>query len=211
MIAAVAASFYLGVAGGYATTDAALVANRESTITNATAIRTDFDDRDGAWKVFAGYRFTPYFGVEAHYADLGRSRMSTTLQGGDPPAPASIAINRRIRGIGADLMWAVPIGERFSAFGRAGVFHAAIDADATLGGNIVFNPGNPDERSRSASANEVVGSYALGVDWRFAPRWGLRVEWQRYLDVGKAFAPGATGTTGEADIDFVAVGVTWRF
>jgi OOP family OmpA-OmpF porin len=210
MIAA-AVSFYLGVAGGYATTDAALVANRESTITSASGIRTDFDDRDGAWKLVAGYRFTPWFGVEAHYADLGRSRMSTSLLGGDPPQPASVVINRRIRGIGTDLLLSLPLGERFSAFGRAGVFHAALDADATLAGNIVFNPGNPEERSRTASANEVVGTYGLGVDWRFAPRWGLRVEWQRYLDVGKAFAPGATGTTGEADVDLVSVGATWRF
>lgn len=203
--------FHIGLAAGRATTDESVVENRESTITNARNIRTSFDDHAGAWKAFAGWRFNEYLGLDAYYARLGRSRLDTQLLGGDPPSPAGIVINRRVKGYGADVVVGAPLGERFAVFARAGLFRAQLDADATLSGNIVFDPGNPAEVTRTASLHERVRAFGAGIDWRWSPQAALRLEWQRFLDVGKPFAVGATGTTGEADIDLVTVGVLWRF
>jgi hypothetical protein len=39
----------------------------------------------------------------------------------------------------------------------------------------------------------------------------MRLEWERYAKVGKAFEIGGSGTTGEADTDTLMVGVVFRF
>jgi hypothetical protein len=56
-----------------------------------------------------------------------------------------------------------------------------------------------------------VARYGVGGQWRFGRNMALRVEWERYADVGKAFRIGGSGTTGEADTDAYSVGVLFHF
>lgn len=203
--------WYAGIAAGEATTDRDLVTNRESTLTNATGIATDFDARDAAWKIFGGYRFNDWLGVEAGYVDLGRHSMLTTMQGGDPPLPASIFIERRLSGFGADLLASAALGGNFALLGRLGVLRSRLRATARLEGNIGFSNGTTDERTRSASSDEVLLRYGAGAEWWPRANLGLRLEWERYANVGKAFAIGGSGTTGEADTDLFSLGVVFRF
>lgn len=203
--------WYAGVAAGEATTSRDLVANRESTLTNAAGIATDFDAKDSAWKVFAGYRFKDWLGVEASYVDLGRHSMLTTLQGGEPPLPASIFVGRKLSGLGADLLASVPLGTNASVFGRLGVMRSRLRAEARLEGNIAFSNGDPNERARTRSSDEVLVRYGAGAQWWVRENLGLRLEWERYADVGKPFAIGGSGTTGEADTDVFSLGVAFRF
>ena len=204
--------WYAGISGGQAKTDRELVFNRESTITNAADLRTDFDAKDSAWKAFAGFRFNSVIAVEVAYADLGSHRTFTTMQGGDPPFPASIAIDRSISGYGVDLVATAPLGfERFNLFARLGAVRTRLAAAATLDGNIVFTNGNPDERTRTTTHRETVMKYGIGAEWMVTRDIGARLEWERYSEVGKAFAIGGSGTTGEADTEVFSLGVLWRF
>lgn len=43
----------------------------------------DFDDSDTAYKVFGGYMFNEYFGVEISYLDLGEQSDSFSFDGGE--------------------------------------------------------------------------------------------------------------------------------
>jgi len=205
------AAWYAGISGGQSRTSHELVANRESTIINATDLHTDFDAKNNAWKAFGGYRLNEAIAVELNYADLGEHRMFTTMIAGDPPYPASIEVKRRISGYGADLVLAAPFGGRFSAFGRAGAFRTTLKASAALDGNINFTNGDQSDRSRHTTQHEIVLRYGAGGDWWFRPNAALRFEWERYNKVGKAFAIGGSGTTGEADTDAVSLGVMVRF
>lgn len=210
--AAAQVGWYAGISGGQAKTGSELVANREGTITDATGLRTDFDAKDTAWKGFFGLRINPAIALEVSYADLGRHRMHTTMQGGQPPLPAAISIDRRISGYGIDLVATPPLGwTKVSLFGRIGAFRSRLEAAASLDGNIVFTGGNVDERSRTTTRQETVLRTGLGGEWWFRPNAALRLEWERYHDVGKPFAVGGSGTTGEADTDVVALGVLMRF
>jgi opacity protein-like surface antigen len=210
--AAAQVSWYGGIAGGQARTDRELVANRESTITNAIAISTAFDARDTAWKAFAGLRLNRVLSLELAYADLGAHRMVTGMQGGDPPFPAAIAIERRISGFGLDVLASPPLGwSRVDLFARLGVFRARLEASATLSGNIVFTGGDPNERMRDTTRDETVLKLGLGGECRITRNLGVRLEWERYAAVGKPFVVGGSGTTGEADTDVVSLGVTMRF
>ena len=210
--AAAQVSWYAGIAAGQSKTDSELVANRESTLTTATNISTAFDAKDTAWKAFAGVRFNPVLALELTYADLGEHRMVTRMQGGDPPFPASIAIDRRISGYGVDLVATAPLGlQRFDLFARVGAFASRLEAKAALAGNIVFTGGDPEERMRTTTRTETVAKFGVGAECRIAGNTALRLEWERYSSVGKAFAIGGSGTTGEADTDSVSLGVTMRF
>ena len=210
--AAAQVSWYAGIAGGRAKTDRELVANRESTLTTASNVSTAFDARDTAWKAFAGVRLNRILALEMSYADLGEHRMLTTLQGGDPPFPASIAIDRRISGYGVDLVATAPLGHpRFDVFARAGAFRSRLEASAALAGNIIFTGGDPNERVRATTHDETVFKFGIGAEWRFAGNAALRLEWERYSSVGKPFAVGGSGTTGEADTDVAFLGVAVRF
>ena len=205
--------WYAGISGGQSTTSDELVRNRESTLVNvvAASVRSDFDSHDNAWKVFGGLRFSDMLAVEINYANLGRHHLTTGFVGGDPALPGSINIGRKISGFGADAVLSAPLGERFAVFGRVGAFRSKLEADAALDGSVVFTNGAPGDRQRSVTQNETVVKFGIGGDWWFTRNAALRLEWERYHDIGKAFAIGGTGTTGEADTDVVSLGVMMRF
>ena len=209
--AAAEVSWYAGAAGGQSRTDHELVENRESTLLFATDIRTDFDDSDTAWKAFAGLRFNRVLALELSYADLGSHRMRTTLMGGEPPLPAAIIINRKVTGYGLDLVGTMPLDiDRLDIFAKVGVFRSRIEADATLEGNIEFS-GGAGERFRSTKRNEENLHLGLGVQYWFTPRFAVRAEYERFASLGKPFAVGGSGTTGQADTDVAWVGLVARF
>jgi OOP family OmpA-OmpF porin len=210
--AAAQSHWYAGFSFGQSRTGDELVANRESTITTARDIHTDFDDRDTAWRMYGGYRFNSIFAVEGGFAHLGTHRMLTTMQGGDPPAPAAIGISRKITGYGADLLVGPPLPwANTNIYARVGAFRSRLEAHAALDGNIIFTSGDSSERARTTRHNETVLKYGLGGEYLFRPDAALRVEWERYVDVGKAFAIGGTGTTGEASTDAFSVSLVVRF
>ena len=204
--------WYAGSAGGQSQTSDDLVSNRESTVVNAVpgTIQSDFDSKGNAWKAFGGFRFNDMIAIEINYADLGRHHLTTSFVGGDPAFPGSISITRKISGFGADAVFSVPFGERFALFGRVGAFRSRLEADAVLDGSVVFTNA-PGERQRSVAQNETVAKFGVGGDWWFRPNAALRLEWERYQKIGKAFAVGGSGTTGEADTDSVTLGVMMRF
>lgn len=203
--------WYLGIAAGESRTDSELVRNRESTITLATDLSTDFDDRDSAWKATLGYRVSSWLALELNYADLGKHTTFTSFLGGDAPAPAAIALDREIKAYGIDAVFIAPVGEAFEVFGRVGAARTTLDARQELFGNVVFTGGDPNERVRTASVDETIARYGVGGQWRFGRNMALRVEWERYSSIGKAFRIGGEGTTGEADTDMYTVGVNFHF
>jgi OOP family OmpA-OmpF porin len=210
---AFAAPWYVGLGVGQASTGNDLVTNRESTIINADNIHSDFDRNDTAWKAFAGYRLHRNIAIEAYYADFGKARLVTNMNGGfNPDTPASITLNRRVDGYGADALGLLPLDRyRLTLFARAGAFRSHLKEDATLGGNIVFTNGDPEDRTRSVSQNETVFHWGVGADCDVVRNVALRLEWERYTRIGKPFAIGGSGTTGEADVDTWMLSVAYRF
>ena len=209
--AAAQSSWYSGIGFGQSKTSRDLVENRESTVVNATVVGSDFDAEHGAFKVFGGYRISPAFAVEVNYADLGSSTLFTEIVTPET-LTGSVLLQRDISGFGIDLLAMAPVGPRFSIFGRVGAVHSRLKADARLSGVIEFTnpPGNTDRR-RTVKRDETVLRYGIGADWHLGEHAGLRLEWERWSDVGKAFEIGGSGTTGEADTDFVSIGFVYRY
>lgn len=209
--AAAQISWYAGGNIGQSRTNDELVANRESTLVFAENVRTEFDAKDSAFKAFAGMRINRSIGLEIFYADLGSHRLNTTLQGGAPPLPAAILINRKIAGYGFDLVGTAPLGdERLELIGKVGTFRARIDATASLQGNIEFSGGS-GERSRGTQRSEEVLHFGAGLQYWITPRIAVRAEYERFSSMGKPFVVGGQGTTGQADTDVAWIGVVARF
>ncbi len=204
--------WYGGLAVGQSKTDGELVANRNSTVVGGTVTASAFDDKDSGFRVFGGYRFLPWLALELNYADIGQSRLRTDVQTIDAPFNAgAVVLDRKISGFGADLVLSAPLGNRASIHGRVGAVQSRLEAEARLSGFINFTSGNTADRQRTTTVNETVTRFGVGGEYMFTPRAGIRVEWERWLDVGKKFEIGGQGTTGEADTDFYSVGLVYRF
>lgn len=149
------------------------------------------DDRDTGYKVFGGYQLNRNFALEGGYFDLGNfGYTATTIPAG------TLTGNSRIRGLNLDLVGILPITDKFSAFGRAGVTYAHTrDRFAGTGAVSVTNP-NPSKRA----ANYKLG---VGLQYALTDALAMRGEVERYR------INDALGNKG--DIDLISVGLVYRF
>ena len=156
-----------------------------------TSITLDDHSRDTGFKVFAGYEFTRYLSVEGGYFNLGRfSYVATTFP------PGTLNGDIRLQGLNLDGVLSLPITQRFSAFGRAGLTCVgAKDAFSGSGQLRVLDP-NPKKTSFD-------GKFGGGLQYDFTRAVGMRAEVERYR------VPDAVGNQG--DIDLYSLGLLVRF
>jgi OOP family OmpA-OmpF porin len=149
------------------------------------------DDRDTGYKLFGGYKLNKNFAVEGGYFDLGKFGFTATT------VPAgTLSGNIKLRGLNLDAVGILPIAEKFSAFGRAGLNYAeARDSFTGTGLVNVLNP-NPSKRDTNYK-------FGLGVQYDFTESLGMRIEAERYR------INDAVGNKG--DVDLVSVGLVYRF
>jgi OOP family OmpA-OmpF porin len=120
------------------------------------------DRKDTAWKLLGGYMFTPNFGAELAYADLGKATAVVPF--------GATTINGEISGSAVVLyvVGAFPVTPEFILFGKLGVerFETKVKAWSNSG-------------SGSVSETNTSPAYALGAEWKFTPNFGLVGEWER--------------------------------
>lgn len=138
------------------------------------------DDSSTGWRAFGGYRFSPYFGYEIGYADLGK--ITQTLVGFAPATFESTAID-------VVLFVALPLGQDFSFFAKGGVFRWDVES--------------PGFATTSSHGQDT--TYGFGMHYNFTNNFALRLEWQRYNDIGDS------GTTGQSHFEVTSAGVVLKF
>ncbi len=112
------------------------------------------DDKSVGFKVFTGGRFSPLFGVELGYFDLGK----VDRNGGDVEA----------QGANLSLLGSVPIGDIFSLFGKVGGNYAWTKTSSTVSG------------IRTGRRKDLGLSYGAGLQFDFTPILAVRADWDRY-------------------------------
>lgn len=211
--AAQGSPWYLGLAAGSSGAGHDLVSDREATIGsgNEPGLQSATDLRDGAARLFAGYRLTPLLSVEANYARLGRQRIDTSF---DVPfgqtGRGAVLTERRLDGWGVDLVAGAPVLANLRIFCKAGAFRARGKSDTTISGDTSFADGTPGS-FRSRSASETVAKLGLGAEYSISARASARLEWERYREAGTRLEPGATNATGEASQDALWLALVLRF
>jgi OOP family OmpA-OmpF porin len=108
-------------------------------------------------KLYGGYSFTPNFGLEAGYADLGRVK--------------SDAGKLRADGWFLDAVGTLPLGNDFSLLGRVGVFEGKLRRDLN---------GSQIDGSASDSGRGTSYKLGAGVQYDFSKNTALRAEWEHY-------------------------------
>ncbi len=87
----------------------------------------------------------------------------------------------------------LPLSRQFSVYGRLGLFHWDVD----------FKDGTGLVGSASASGTGL--TYGFGASLSLARNAALRLEWQKYRDVGD------TNTTGSGDISTIGAALVLKF
>jgi len=160
--------FYLGGSAGQASFDV-----------NDTAGRFSLDDT--GWKVFAGWRFNRFVGVDLSYADYGTA---DDTQGSVAVQAATDSINLFAVGI-------LPAGPRFDLFGKLGV--ASWNGDVTTTDSMTMMTS-----TTSDDGTEV--AWGFGIGWRLTQKFIIQAEWETLGDFGAA-----------TDVKLISLGVRWEF
>ena len=149
------------------------------------------DNRDTGFKLFGGYKFNRNFALEGGYFDLGKFGFTATT------VPAgTLSGNIKLQGFNIDAVGILPIAEKFSAFGRAGLNYA--DAKDSFSGTGAVNVLN-----RNPSKSDTNLKLGLGLQYDFTDALGVRLEAERYR------INDAVGNKG--DIDLMSAGLVYRF
>jgi OOP family OmpA-OmpF porin len=118
------------------------------------------------------------------------------------PSTGTIGRTTRNRGLFADLVGTLPIGNQgFSAIGRIGAIYSHTRASYAIAGGVGLAPGvesRPLER-------EVNWKYGAGAEYELTKTIAARAEWERYPKLGK------DSTTGEYNVDLFSLNVRIRF
>jgi OOP family OmpA-OmpF porin len=148
--------FYIGAGVGQATLE----------VDDVLDLGVDFDEDEVGLKLFGGYRFFPWLGVEGAYFYGGEPE----IKGSDGVSSASLEIG--LQGLIAAAVFSLPIGERFELFIKPGV--AFWDSETTLRINDPSGSfrGSVDD---SGSAFFLGGGAAFNFSENFAAR--LEYEW----------------------------------
>jgi len=149
------------------------------------------DDKDVAWKAYAGYQFHPNFAVEGGYFDLGNTSASGTIGG--------VAASADARARGWELLGVAmfPVMNQLAIYGKLGIAFTRVDVSGTaIGGGFSFTTAAKDD------STDI--TFGAGVQYSFTRNISARLEWQRYDSVGG-------GNTGKEDIDVFSLGALFRF
>ncbi|MFZ5465215.1 MAG: outer membrane beta-barrel protein [Pseudomonadota bacterium] len=163
----------------------------------ATGFTIGRDERDPGYKVLLGYRLGRYFAVEGGYAHLGEFRLTRDVTA---PTVGSVNADVRMKGLVIDAVGLLPMGERFSLFGKAGAFLSETKTFRATSGAATLPAGT----GSSAIKDELNPKVGLGLQYDLGRAVTLRGEWERYWKVGDA-------QTGEQDVDLYSVGLKFRF
>ncbi|OHE61751.1 MAG: hypothetical protein A2X71_05565 [Thiobacillus sp. GWE1_62_9] len=142
---------------------------------------TSCDDSDLAWKIYGGLEVNEYISMEFGYADMGEVEYTGAQTG-----------TREVDGVTMRLLGTYALSPNFSLLASGGLNILQTDVKGTT----------------IADDTDVAWSFGLGAQYNFTKSLGLRVEWERYFEVGSS---SFNGGTGEADIDLISAGVTFKF
>lgn len=136
------------------------------------------DNNDQAWKVFAGYHFNRTLAIELGIGNLGETERRSA-------DAAGVAFNSSVESRAIELLGvaSLPVGNRFSVYGKLGFYRAETDAVASA------------DTERNADL-----TFGAGVKLDVQRSFAVRGEWQRYKDVG-------TTASGKSHVDVLSVGL----
>lgn len=139
---------------------------------NLTVDEFGFDGDSDGWKIFGGYTFNKYFGLEVAYNDFGS--FDETITGYDDfGSPISAGLDLEVEALDLSLRGIIPLGERFELFGTLGYSHVDLKATATFSDEFGVYSG-------SASDDSWELMYGVGLSFKIGDKFGLRADYAEW-------------------------------
>ncbi len=170
--------FFVGGAIGSATND--INANDFASGLSAAGYNVSevsLDDSASGWKLFAGYMFNEYVGVQGSYVDLGE--LKTEFTASVPPdqiddllATGTGLLPGRGEGFLLDVVLQYPMSERVSVYGTVGWFVAEPESEQTV------ISGGTGTAVRSDDENDIAAS--IGLKFAASDSVDIMVGYERY-------------------------------
>ena len=160
------------------------------------------DDAPFAWKVFAGYMFLPYIGVEGAYNDFGAARTQGVLLNppqGTIPLPSNADVYTQIFSL--SLVGRIPLGPA-AVMGRIG-YGSMLSKVSGLAQVMDITTGaitNYDASSRQTTGQVI---YGASVSYDFHTNLTARFDWDH--------SKGDDGTNPDYNVDMYTLGIAYRF
>lgn len=187
------------VGGGFATTKADFVRRDFTTTSLATGTYTAEDD-DFTGRIFGGYRVAPNWAVEVGIASLGTYKHRFNNAG-------NVAVyDYNASALTVAAVAHLPIAGGFSLNGRAGMAFTAAELRLRRDNGTANPPICPDNWWYNDCTSQSTNFYwGLGAQFDVNPRWGIRLDYDNYGEVGEEFE------TGRATIESLSVSAVFRF
>jgi OOP family OmpA-OmpF porin len=150
-------------------------------------------ESDGsAYRLTAGYQFTPYLGLEVGYVDLGHGTVTyRSTPAAAPSVITMVSTQAGVRGGFAAVTGTWPIDPQWSLYARGGGISGKLDVDT--------------QQSNGAAGDNTftawTATYGVGVKWNFQPQWSLRLGYDHYHNLGNR----------AVEASLLSLGVEWRF
>jgi opacity protein-like surface antigen len=196
-MSALAEGFYFGVSGGLASMDMPSKASIDQLfLDEGVAIESSsMDDEDTAWGLQVGYRWNSYVAAEVGYVNFGTAEYQAAPVGVD----GEVSLRARSAGPTVSVLGMLPASKYFDFHLRAGVYFGdsrmRARAEDFVTGDVF------SEEAKSSSEDLFAG---IGAAWNINDSYSLRLEYQRFFDVGDK------DHTGETDIDLLSFSLLFR-
>ena len=145
----------------------------------------------GSSKIYGGYQFTPNWGVEVQYSDLGNRNLALNISNVSTPIGSLKSSQYSVAGTGT-----LPLNESFSLLGKLGF--------TTNSSALSMNAAG---FSGSASQNRTDIILGVGISYKITPKLAVRLE---YEDFGK-FSSISVGTNGATRMNNTSINLQYAF
>lgn len=175
--------------------------------TNYTHVSSGLtDDSDSGYKLFAGYRVLPWLGVELGWQDLGRASSNYVLHSQVPLSNVNVSVDGKYRLDGASLsvFGELAFTPQVSGIVRVGAFNSRLRYSE----HGVDGRGTPYSFSHTNDNTDTMAG--VGLNWRMTPAWDLRLDYDRYFDIGERFALNETGNGHFDHVDMMSLNLAYR-
>jgi opacity protein-like surface antigen len=168
-------------------------------------LRSSVKETDTGFGAFFGYQFLPWLAAEVAYQDLGAASYEADTSFFLPfPVNSSLPINAQIKSevtaASASALFIAPLFDHFSVGARLGV--ATTKAKFSISAVTVQTP-----QRLSDSTTNTNGVFGVNAQWTPTDHLGVRLEYQRYKEVGGDSDDDIDGF----DVTLISLGVLWKY
>ncbi|MGE5470366.1 MAG: outer membrane beta-barrel protein [Bacteroidota bacterium] len=166
--------------------------DNELTANGATGLSSSDHGNSNQFRLQGGYRFNENLAVEAGYIDFGKAKYTADYAGGSAQGKVKAG------GMDVAALLALPLTDRFSVFGKAGVVAARVKSTLVADAPAALASGN-------TSTTVIRPLLGVGASYKLTQNVDLRADFDHVNGLGKALK------TGKMDDNMVSFGVGYNF